>query len=428
MAYIEMDYILTDKGLEEKKTVEQITLDYFSSAGYIPKEGCYETDEGGIIEYRFKNKRGSSRYYLQLSANIRINKGIEALQKFDDCLFKSDYNKYVGVVRAYDGLSAVLCEKLYPKYSVFERKMRQLILLVLTKAFGDKWVENTISEETQKSLKERAKAKGNLKISEILEQFELAQLEEYLFADRPIDFNNYFRTELTGKKVSSMNEIELRQAIEDMRPKSLWASNFSDIGDGDRWKERIVAIHDYRNRVAHHKTINQEQYKIINKRLTQLNKDIDKAIVKIQDRDFTNVNSLDVLNNFSTMMRQLSSSFIAQYDFTPLVEGLGNAVKKMMDAVTSDTTQNMISFLKQVSLNMSAITEGFKMPSETIEAMRKLAGIVAIESQDYRLSLEPIDDSEVDQPDLDIADNNKDMHDNDNNNIEDSEETGDEEI
>ena len=68
------------------------------------------------------------------------------------------------------------------------------------------------------------------------------------------------------------------------------------------------------------------------------------------------------------------------------------------------------------------------MPSETIEAMRKLAGIVAIESQDYRLSLEPIDDSEVDQPDLDIADNNKDMHDNDNNNIEDSEETGDEEI
>lgn len=36
MAYIEMDYILTDKGLEEKKKVEQITLDYFSSAGYIP--------------------------------------------------------------------------------------------------------------------------------------------------------------------------------------------------------------------------------------------------------------------------------------------------------------------------------------------------------------------------------------------------------
>ena len=133
-------------------------------------------------------------------------------------------------------------------------------------------------------------------------------------------------------------------------------------------------------------------------------------------------------------MRLLSSSFIAQYDFTPLVEGLGNAVKKMTDAVTSDTTQNMISFLKQVSINMSAITEGFKMPSETIEAMRKLAGTIAIESQDYRLSLEPIDDAELEQPDLDIADNNNDMRDNDNNNnnnnnnIEDSEETGDEEM
>ena len=128
------------------------------------------------------------------------------------------------------------------------------------------------------------------------------------------------------------------------------------------------------------------------------------------------------------MIRQLSSSFIAQYDFTPLVEELGNAVKKMMDAVLSDTTQNMIGFLKQASLNMSAITEGFKMPSETIEAMRKLAGIIAIESQDYRLSLEPIDDAEAEQPDLDIADNNNDMCDNDNNNIEDSEETGDEEM
>lgn len=420
-----MDYILTDKELEKKKTVEQITLDYFAGTDYELKDGYYETDEGGVIEYRFKNKRGSSRYYLQLSTNIRINKGIEALQKFDDCLLKSDFNKYVGTIRAYDGISAALCEKLYPKYSVFERKMRQLILLVLTKAFGDKWVENTISVETQKSLKERAKAKGNLKISEVLEQFELAQLEDYLFADRSIDFCSYFKTELTAKKVSAMNGEELRQAIEDMRPRSLWASNFSDIGDEDKWKEKIAAIHDYRNRIAHHKTINQEHYKIVNTRLNQLNKDIDRAIGKIQDRDFTSVNSLDILNNFSTMMRQLSNNLVTQYDFTPLVEGLGQAVKKMMDAVASDAAKNMVSVLKQANLNMSAITEAFKMPPETIEAMRRLATIAAVDSQDYRLYIEEVSDVETEPPNDDYGD--KGIQDNEkNSDIEDSEDTGDE--
>lgn len=351
MAYIEMDYILTDKGLKEKKTVEQITHEYFSDTGYTLNDGYYQTDESGMIEYQFENKRGSARYCLCLSTNIRLNKGVEALKKFDDRLLKSDYNKYVGVVRAYDGISAALCEKLYPKYSIFERKMRQLILLVLTKAFGDKWVDSTISEEKQKSFKERAKAKGNLKISEVLEQFELAQLEDYLFEDRLIDFNSYFKTELTAKKVLSMNENELRLAIENMRPKSLWASNFSDIGDKEKWKEKIAAIHDYRNRVAHHKTINQEQYKIVNTKLNQLNKDIDKAIGKIQDRDFTNVNSLDVLNSFSTMMRQLSNSIVAQYDFVPLINGLGNAVKIMKDAVSSEDMQNMVNMLKMTSIN-----------------------------------------------------------------------------
>ena len=428
MAYIEMNYILTDKELEENKTVEQITHEYFSGTGYTLKDGYYETDEGGIIEYQFENRRGSTRYYLRLSTNIRINKGVEALQKFDDRLLKSDYNKYVGVIRAYDGISAALCEKLYPKYSIFERKMRQLILLVLTKAFGDKWVDITIPEETQKSLKERAKAKGNLKISEVLEQFELAQLEDYLFEDRPpVDFISYFKTELTAKKVSSMNEEELRRAIEGMRPKSLWASNFSDIGDEDKWKEKIAAIHDYRNRVAHHKTINLEQYKLVYKRLNQLNNDIDKAIIKIQDRDFTNVNSLDVLSNFSTLMRQLSNSIVTQYDFTPLIEGLGNAVKKMMEAVSSEAMQNMMNVLKTTSLNINAITESFRLPPETIENMKKWAELMNRESQDYQLYLEQVDDSEEEHSDIDKTDG-EDVQDNEKkDDVDNSDETGDDE-
>lgn len=423
-----MDYILTDKGLEEKKTVEQITHEYFSGIGYTLNDGYYQTDESGMIEYQFENKRGSARYYLRLSTNIRINKGVEALQKFDDRLIKSDYNKYVGVVRAYDGISAALCEKLYPKYSIFERKMRQLILLVLTKAFGDKWVDITISEEKQKSLKERAKAKGTLKISEVLEQFELAQLEDYLFEDRLIDFNSYFKTELTAKKVLSMNENELRRAIENMRPKSLWASNFSDIGDEEKWKEKIAAVHDYRNRVAHHKTINQEQYKIVNTKLNQLNKDIDKAIGKIQNRDFTSVNSLDVLNNFSTMIRQISNNIVEQYDFTSLVEGLGNAVKRMMDAVSSEAMQNIVNVLKTTSININTITESFRLSPETIENMKKWAELMSRESQDYQLYLEQVDDSEEENSVRDDKTDGDDVQDNEkNDNVEGSDETGDDE-
>lgn len=389
MAYIELDYILIEKQLDDEKTVEQITLDYFCKTGYEYKEGYFETTDGKRVEYKIEHKKKSDRYYLNLSTDMRLNKAIEELQKFDDAITKSDYNKYVNPIRVYDGISETLCKKLYPKYGIFERKLRQLILLVLTKAFGNNIIRETISEDKQKELKERVKG-GNLKISETLEQFDLKQLEEYLFADREVDYNIYFKTQLAENIIGSLSEEDLREKIETIRPKSLWASNFSDIGDENNWKEKILAVHDLRNTVAHHKTIKYEQFKDVNNKLNQLNRDINRAIIEIQDRDFTDKNSFDILNSFATLVNQISKNYIS------IAENIGVAFKKIMEPISSSLMENAFNAFQQAGERINLLVSSLALPDyfdglSTINDMKIEPPIIDMEVLDDKVDYDKDD-------------------------------------
>ena len=90
--------------------------------------------------------------------------------------------KYFCPLKAYDGLSKYYCEKLYPKYSEYERKLRYMVLLMVTKAYGKGWVANTVKGELQENV--TAKARNNInriRMEDVLEYFDLSDLEKYLF-------------------------------------------------------------------------------------------------------------------------------------------------------------------------------------------------------------------------------------------------------
>lgn len=75
--------------------------------------------------------------------------------------------------------------KLYPHYAVYERKVRYMILLMVTRSYGDKWVDNTIDDDTKTSISEKARSGfSNINMDEVLEYFDLAELENYLFCLR----------------------------------------------------------------------------------------------------------------------------------------------------------------------------------------------------------------------------------------------------
>jgi hypothetical protein len=71
-----------------------------------------------------------------MTSKERITRSIPALQKVDSVLFTSKQQRYYYSIRDYDGISESFCKRLYPKYAEFERKLRSLVLFILTKAYG----------------------------------------------------------------------------------------------------------------------------------------------------------------------------------------------------------------------------------------------------------------------------------------------------
>lgn len=206
------------------------------------------SDEDEKVQYTIRNKKNSQRYYLEIISKLRVNRGTEVLLHLDKCLLESTEQRYINIVRVYDGVSAAFCEKLYHKYGAFERQLRQLILLVLTKAFGINWRNETIPTEKLNDMKRTAK--GALSLSETLEQLDLAAMESYLFDKREVNYQTFFNEKLDAEVLKRKEKDELCNLIEEMRPRSLWERNFGMVGKQETWEKQILEIHQCRNKVA----------------------------------------------------------------------------------------------------------------------------------------------------------------------------------
>lgn len=115
-------------------------------------------------------------------------------------------------------------------------------------------------------------------MDEVLEYFDLAELENYLFLPPKVDTNNYLHNELTDEKMESLDKDKICSLIRRVRdPKSLWERVFAEIGDVGEWKASMHDIHDVRNSVAHQKKITTQQY---NETISRLTKDY---IINYQD-------------------------------------------------------------------------------------------------------------------------------------------------
>lgn len=367
-----MSYILIEKQNENEKSVKQLVTEYLQRSGFEYRNSSFHLGEEKI-DIEIKNKQNSNRCYVKLHSSMRVNKGVGCLQKFDDCLFKSDFQKYADVIRDYDGISAAISEKLYSKYALFERCLRQLILLVVTKAFGNAWIQETISEDTRNELKERAR--GNLTLTGALEQLDLYQMEEYLFGLREVNYSEYFDKKLSKDQMDELSKDALIAIVDEMRPRSLWERNFATIGPEDKWKANIKAVHDCRNKVAHHKHITVEEYSDVNKKLNRLNNDLKRALEEIQDKDFTNQSAIDVLGNFAILTSKLIGKVLEQYDFTQMFQGINNAIQKLAAPVKDSYQFTIADSLTQVSRSMTKMMEPIRANEELINVAKRFANL-----------------------------------------------------
>ena len=203
-----------------------------------------------------------------------------------------------------------------PKYAEFERLLRKIILIILTKAYGLHVYNETVTRDLENRI--CAKTKGNKSISDTIENMDYQMLEDFLFAKRSQDFMEIFNTSFSREELIRMEKSDICDLIEKIRPKSLWERNFESIGAADKWEKEIKGIHETRNKVAHNKSIKKEEFVEVNKKINYINKNLKSVVTKLIDENYTEIQAIDIIGNFSSLVLKILKSVVISKDFTAI--------------------------------------------------------------------------------------------------------------
>jgi hypothetical protein len=274
-------------------------------------------------------------------------------------------------MKAYDGLSEYYCEKLYPRYALYERNLRYMVLLMVTKAYGSIWVKKTLNVTDEESVLERTRKKKITEVSmdSILEYFELKQLENYLFVPPVVDMTRFVNEELTPQKLEQIGKEELCELIEQAKnPTCLWERIFCDIGNMNDWKTAMKSVHDVRNRVAHHRTITSQEYKETLKDIKYINEMIENSVDSIIANEIDEPKMIDILNSFAALAGKV---LIKTFDFSSVKEmivSFSDRMKELVKPIECNFQQSTIDAIRENALRLSSIdiTEEY---NETIQKL-----------------------------------------------------------
>ena len=177
-----------------------------------------------------------------------------------------------------------------------------MVLLMVTNAYGKNWIEDTFDEEMRDDIQKNArKGIANISMETPLEYLDLGDLEDYLFQPK-IDVEKMM-SDLTDEQLKKMERDELYDLIDDIKnPKCLWERIFNDVGDKTNWENSIKNVHDTRNSVAHHKTVNIINYNSTVKDLKIVESMLDNAIETIMKQELDNTKQIAILGSFAALV------------------------------------------------------------------------------------------------------------------------------
>lgn len=343
MAEIKMSYIFIEKEKNESKTMKEILLERVDNVVQMRNKNDFKVDDT-VVTYRIIQKENSKRCFLELICKERINRCISALKKVDASFFCSEQQKYYHAIRDYDGISESFCERLYPKYAKFERNLRSLILFILTKAYGSNWQTKTVSKELLKEIKENAH--GNVSLNEVLENMDFGKLEDYLFKKRDVDYSSIINEKLSEKCLKELEKVEICAIIEEMRPTSLWERHFEEYGSQEYWKQGITKIHKMRNKVAHQKTISNEEFTIASREVNRFNRDLAHAIEGIRRDNFTEYVAVDILASFGALVENVKINIVESKAFENVLISFNARIQEILQPMEMIYKNSMAKSLK----------------------------------------------------------------------------------
>lgn len=285
-------------------------------------------------------------------------------------------------MKDYDGVSESFCKRLYPKFAMFERNIRSLVLLILTEAYGSNWKKETVADDMLKEI-ERV-AHGKVSLNTTLENMDLHTLENYLFQKREVNYLEFFDKQFTKEIIKDATKEELVSMIEYIRPTSLWQRHFSEFGSDEIWSKKIKEIHDIRNKVAHQKTITKKEYEETITKINSLNKELVNAIENIREQNFNAIGIIDILGNFALYAGKMLKELLNTEIIKDVLVGVNSLIQELVRPIKSAVESNFFETLGQLDFRITEDEESEKV-KENINIISKVATDIEVAKQDGEL-------------------------------------------
>ena len=332
------------------------------------------------IEIIFSIKQYSKHKLSYLSIYTKIN-SIDNMEAIDKKINKFMRDNYI-VITSYDCISEFYCNKIYKKLNNFERKLKELIFIIYTFSYGVNYFERNFSDELKLKVKQaRDKSistdtKDIEQLKQSLYELDYNDIMKLLFIPKWLldDEKDKFRL-IERIKKDELSTNELRDFIEDIRPKSDWDRLFlPQIGEISNIEGSIDKLRKLRNKVAHCKFFRKENYEECLELLKILNKEINKALKIVMNIDFQKLN--------------------AQYAGDELHKALGTLQESLL-IISKDISNMMMETYKQLIPNVTVpITNWLKdlkkdiVPSisykDTDYKLKKINGVETFQNKKFK--------------------------------------------
>lgn len=311
------------KGFEDKEIEREILKKLFINV----TEDKFDLDNGRNKEIRINY----STYYdkkcniakLKISFGAETSKDAKVLNEINNLICKNKLRQDYSIIVTYDGVSSYFCKKAYPLLGEFERRLRELIYIILVNTFGIEWYNQTVSKEIGDKIKASSRIKNNGKLIEkALEEMTISDLETYLFEPYcEKQFEELFKNKEELNKVLDMSKEDIASLLEKCIPKSLWDRYFKDKIDDIQVE--INEIREFRNIVAHNKNFGLKEYKDFEIKIKSVNLKIKEAIEEINGKEIDDKFKLNSCTAYNNMELIVSSLVNISSNITENINGKG---------------------------------------------------------------------------------------------------------
>ncbi len=317
----------------------------------------------------------NSMHYLTISIDgQRKDKCAEVLNFANQTILCAAGKEQYNIILAYDGVSKYYCDRAYPELNEFERNIRNLVFRIVTKVFGAKWLDKTVTEEMKNGLKAsiqtRPKAlRDERLIEEALYEMDIKELENYLFLpQRDVTCEQVVDVALSPENLNQMTKEQIEAALGTARPKSLWERQFADKVSIDGLQETLHQIRVLRNRVAHAKPFSHSDFTKCRSILQEINPQIEQAICDISAKEYDLSETIRTIAGFGDAWTStVSKALELNREISSVMSEIGGSIKEAYRVLDIMPTLKVSETIKQMADLSPVISAVQSLPMAEIQ-------------------------------------------------------------